>query len=278
MKKTGWQAKLKRAQRRVADMSGDVVSAAGLLVLSVLLTGVFVYGYCRVVSHPYFQVKEVSVRGVKELTEKEVLALAEVRPNQNLLAVSAGAVMRRVSRNPWVKEVYVGRELPDRLVLEVRERTPLALLRLSNDFYLVDVEGNVFKKMSGSDAVDLPIITGVSQRDEVRSPMFLGAMNLLKTLTRSPQYAYLGTISEINLDLVFGISMITNKGLYLRLGTEPWEKKIGRLKMVLDDLERRGMKTAILCVDLSDASKVTVQKKSIPETEPKEDREKRYNI
>ncbi len=278
MKKTGWQAKFKRAQRRVADMSGDVLSAAGLLILSVLLTGVFIYGYSYVVSHPYFQVKEISVRGVKELTEKDVLALAKVRPTQNLLAISTGAVMRRVSENPWVREVHVGRELPDKLVLEVRERTPLALLRLSNDFYLVDVEGFVFKKLSGADAVDLPIITGVSQKDEVRSPMFLGALNLLKAVSQAPKYAYLGAISEMNIDPVFGISIVTDKGFYLKLGTEQWEKKIGRLKVVLDDLEKRGMKTAFLCIDLSDVSKVTVQRKSIPEPEQRENQEKKYNI
>lgn len=278
MKKTGWQAKIKRAQRRVADMSGDILSAAGLLILSVLLAGFFVYGYSWVVSHPYFQVKEISVRGVKELTDKDILTLAEVKPAQNLLAVSTGAVMRRVSKNPWVREVHVGRELPDKLVLEVRERTPLALLRLSNDFYLVDVEGFVFKKLSGADAVDLPIITGVSQKDEVRSPMFLNALNLLKALSHAPSYTYLGAISEMSIDPIFGISIITEKGLYLKLGTEQWEKKIGRLKIVLDDLEKRGMKTAFLCIDLSDVSKVTVQRKSIPDPEQGGKQEKRYNI
>lgn len=278
LKKTGWQAKLKRAQRRMADMSGDVLAAMGLLILSVVLGSVLIYGYSYLVSHPYFQVKEISVRGVRELTEKDVLALAEVKPAQNLLAVSTGAVTRRIARNPWVREVHVGRELPDKLVLEVRERTPLALLRLSNDFYLVDVEGFVFKKLSGNDAVDLPIITGVSRTDDVQSPMFLGALHLLRELSNAPRYAYLGTISEMNIDFVFGISIITDKGLYLKLGSEQWEKKISRLRMVLEDLEKRGMKTAFLCVDLSDASKVTVQRKNVPAPEPGEKQEKQYNI
>jgi len=41
--------------------------------------------------------------------------------------------------------VYVGRELPGKLVLEVRERTPMALVKQADDFYLMDVKGFVLK-------------------------------------------------------------------------------------------------------------------------------------
>ena len=58
------------------------------------------------------------------MTEKDILASAEIKPAQNLLAVNTDAVIRRVSANQWVKNVYIGRELPDKLVLEVQERTP----------------------------------------------------------------------------------------------------------------------------------------------------------
>jgi len=34
--------------------------------------------------------------------------------------------------------------------------------------------------------------------------------------------------------------------------------------MIMADLERRGIKSGYLCIDLSDESKVTIQRKSIP--------------
>jgi len=278
LKKSGLQAKVKRTQRRIADMSGDLLAAGGLLFFAVLLTVIFIYTYSYVVSFFYFQVKEVSVRGLKELTEKDILKLAGIKPQQNLLAVSTDAVVRKVSQNPWVKEVNVGRELPNKLVLEVKERIPLALLRQSGDFYLVDREGFVFKKMTGNDEVDLPIITGMNQNDKTLSPLFLSALHLLDAWSGSQRFAYLGTVSEIHMDDVFGISVITDKGLCLKLGTEKFEKKISRLKGVLEDLEKRGMRTAFLCVDLSDESKVTVQRSNIPEREQRGDRGKQYFI
>jgi cell division protein FtsQ len=278
LKKSGIKAKTKRMQRRVTGMSGDVMAAAGMLFLAAIFTVLFIYSYSVLVSIPYFQVKEVSVRGLKELTEKDVLTSAEIKQAQNLLAVNKDAVIRRVSQNQWVKDVYVGRELPDKLVLEVRERVPLALLRHAGDFYLVDIEGFIFKKLGRNDEVDLPIITGVDQQKKTKSPLFLSTLSLLKTLSSAGQYAYLGSLSEVHIDEVFGISLISGNGLYLKLGTKEFEKKISHLKAVLDDLEKRGMKNGYLCVDLSDESKVTVQRKNVPEPVKQDDGKKHYLI
>jgi cell division protein FtsQ len=86
----------------------------------------------------------------------------------------------------------------------------------------------------------------------------------LKTVSGSSQYAYLGTISEIHIDDVFGLSLISDKGLYLKLGIGDFESKLKKLTLVLADLEQRGMKNGYLCIDLSDESKVTVQRKNAP--------------
>ena len=176
----------------------------------------FIYAYSFLISRPYFEIKEISVRGLKELTEKDVLASAEIKPAQNLLAINTDAVIRRVTANQWVKNVYVGRELPNKLVLEVQERSPLALVKQASDFYLMDGEGFVFKKLGKSDEVDLPVLTGFNAQDKTKSPLFLSTLNLLKTVSNSSQYAYLGTISEIHIDDVFGLSLISDKGSLLK--------------------------------------------------------------
>ncbi|KQC09444.1 MAG: hypothetical protein APR62_02430 [Smithella sp. SDB] len=264
MKKSGLKAKKNRLRRRVSGMSRDFFTALGLLVTVAFLTIFLVYTYNFLISRSYFKIKEISVRGVKELTEKDILELADIKPAQNLLAINTDAVVRRVTLNQWVKNVYVGRELPNKLVLEVEERNPLALVKQSNGFYLMDGEGFVFKRLGKSDEVDLPIFIGVTVKDKTESPLFLNTLKLLHTITGSGKYAYLGTISEIHIDDVFGLSLISDTGLYLKLGKEDFERKLGQLTMIMADLEKRGMKNGYLCIDLSDESKVTVQRKNAP--------------
>ena len=259
-------------------MSGDFITAMGLLIAVVALSSIVIYAYSVLISGSYFEIKEISVRGLKELTEKDVLASAEIRPAQNLLAINTDAVIRRVAANQWVKNVYIGRELPNKLVLEVQERTPLALVKQGNDFFLMDGEGYVFKKLGKSDQVDLPVLTGFNVQDKTQTPLFLSMLHLLKTVSGSSQYAYLGTISEIHIDDVFGISLISGTGLYLKLGMGGFESKLKKLTLVLADLEQRGLKNGYLCIDLSDESKVTVQRKNAPGRMEQGNKEKQYLI
>ena len=132
----------------------------------------------------------------------------------------------RISANPWVKSVYVGRELPDRLVLDVRERTPVALVKQAGAFYLMDVDGFVFKKLSKGDEVDLAIVTGVNIGDKAKSALLSEALKLLETLSTADQYGFLGTVSEIHIDEVFGLSILTDKGLHLKLGRDNFAGKL----------------------------------------------------
>jgi len=62
-----------------------------------MLTGIFtvtllmIYGYLFRYQRFLFRIRETSVRGCKELTEKDILNLASIKPSQNILAVNAEA-------------------------------------------------------------------------------------------------------------------------------------------------------------------------------------------
>jgi len=276
--KVSLEAKKNRLRRRLIGALGESIGALALLATATFFSVLFVYAYNYLLSAPYFEIKEISVRGVKELTEKDILAMAKIQPRSNILAVSTDVVAGRIAVNPWVKHIYVGRELPDRLVLDVRERTPIALLKQAGNFYLMDGEGVVFKKLSKGDDVDLAIVTGVDIQAKVQSALLAEALKLLETLSTSDQHALLGTVSEMHVDEVFGLSVLTDKGLHLKLGRENFTGKLHQLQIVLSDLEMRGMKNGHLFVDLADVSKVTVQRKDTLEKSQEQKKGPQYRI
>lgn len=272
------EAKKNRLRRRLIGALGESIGALALLAAATFFSVLFIYTYNYLLSASYFEIKEISVRGVKELTEKDILAMAKIQPRSNILAVSTDVVAGRIAANPWVKHVYVGRELPDRLVLDVRERTPIALLKQAGNFYLMDREGVVFKKLSKGDDVDLAIVTGVNVEAKVQSALMTEALKLLETLSTSDQHALLGTVSEMHVDELFGLSVLTDKGLHLKLGRENFTGKLHQLQIVLSDLEMRGMKNGHLFVDLVDVSKVTVQRKDALEKSQEQKKGPQYRI
>lgn len=258
--KGSFEARKNRLYRRLIGALGESLSALALLAAGTFLSLLFIFVYSSLLSASYFEIREISVRGVKELTEKDVLALAKIKPRSNILAVNTEAIAARIAANPWVKQIYIGRELPNRLVLDVRERKPVALIKEGGGFYLIDGGGYIFKKLSSGDEVDLAIITGVKIQPREKPALFTEALKLLDMLAVSDQHGFLGTVSEVHVDEVFGLSILTDQGLHLKLGRENFTGKLNQLKIVLADLEKRGMKNGHLFVDLADISKVTVQR------------------
>ena len=278
MLKANYEARMSRLRRRVVKGIGEYLGAMGLLMAIALLSSLFIYAYSYFLSTPYLEIKETSVRGLKELTEKDVLSLVEIQPGQNILAVNVDVLARRVAVNPWIKNVYVGREFPNRIVVDVRERYPIALVKQGSEFYLMDSDGNVFKRLAQGDEVDLAIITGINVQDKTKSKLTLDTISLLKVFSGSNLYSFLGAISEAHVDDVFGLFLLTDKGLYLKMGVSDFEKKLRKLALVLNEREKRGISNNYLNVDLADAEKITIQQKSAQDRTQPDKNGKQYRI
>lgn len=252
-----------RLKRQGKNILAEVSKAVILVVVVVAITAAMIQGYHCIVSCPYFHIKETVVRGCKELTEKDILTLAAIRPSQNLLAVNPEAVTRRISSSPWIKDVYVGRELPNRLVIEVRERTAVALVKRDSEFYMLDPEGNLFKKLQNGDETDLPVLSGCFSGAKTDTLLLAKSLELLRFLSTVKDFPAINRVSEIHGHDVFGLSLFTDSGLCLQLGFDNYENKLKRLTPVMDDLERRNLKPGFLFIDVSDPTKITVQRKNV---------------
>jgi cell division protein FtsQ len=252
-----------RLQRRSQLILRDLVSTTLSLFSIAILTLSLIYAFNFLISIPYFQAREITIRGCKELTEKDILALAGIKPSLNILVVDVEAAGRRIKTNPWVKDVSVGRELPDRVVIEVRERTPVALLKKDAGFYLMDIEGVTFKKLEMGDEIDLPILTGFYSGGKTDRPLLEKSLGLLQYLAKAQGFPELKMVSEIHGNDRLGISVFTNNGLCLFLGFDNFDNKFKRLPMIMADLDRRNQKSDFMQIDLSDPVKVTVQQRNI---------------
>ena len=252
-----------RLKRRSGEIISDILKASLLLTGILLATALLILGYSHTMSTPYFGIRETQVRGLKELTEKDVLAMADLKPFQNLLAVNADAIRDRIRKHPWIGDVFVGRELPQRLVIEVRERTAIALLKKDDGFYLMNADGLAFKKLEAKDESDIPALTGFYQDGRLNQQLLTKSTELFRYLSTADGLFSIKSIAEVNGDDIFGFSIFTDSGLCLRLGFDHYENKIRRLKPVLTDLEKRNVALKYVMIDLTDPTKITVQKRHI---------------
>ncbi|MGZ3579974.1 MAG: cell division protein FtsQ/DivIB [Syntrophales bacterium] len=260
--KSRLEAKKYRLQRRSKHILHELLRTVLLLGIISIVGACMIVGYNFTVSSPYFEIKDIVVRGCKELTEKEILSSAAIKPSQNLLAINLGTIARRIESNPWVKEVSIGREFPNRLIIDLQERTAVALVKRDNGFNLLDPDGVAFKKLEKNDEVDIPVLN-VYYSEDNDSALFTKSLELLRYLSTSKEFPTIRNIAEIHGNEVFGLSLFTDSGLCIRLGFDSYENKLKRLNTVMADLERRNMKLGFLLIDLNDPAKISVQKKNV---------------
>ncbi len=114
-----------------------VVSA--LVVLAVLGGGVYAVYFSSALS-----VQGTQVEGAGLLRESELLAAADVPTGGPLATVDLRAIERRVSQRQEVKSVDVSRKWPHDVLIEVTERTPVAVLDRNGVARVVDDDGVTF--------------------------------------------------------------------------------------------------------------------------------------
>lgn len=259
------EAKKNRLRRRAGEVLREIGRVILLTGAIVFITAALVIGYDLILRSPDLRIRETVVKGCQELTEKEILTLASVRSSANLLTINRDAIARRIRANPWVREVFVGREFPGRLVIVIRERKAVALLERDEGLYLVDGEGTPFKKLETGEESDLPVLTGCVRGGILDGALVKKSLALLNDLAGIKDGPEIGKVSEIHGNETFGLSLFADTGLCLQLGFDGYENKLKRLIPVMADLDRKNLRTGFLLIDLSNPAKINVQRRNIPE-------------
>jgi cell division septal protein FtsQ len=82
----------------------------------------------------YFSVSEIQVRGGEKFGGNEIVTLAGLNHGMNIWRVEPVTIEQKVAKHPWVRRVLVRREFPRRVVIEIEERTPKAIIAMGKLF------------------------------------------------------------------------------------------------------------------------------------------------
>jgi cell division protein FtsQ len=82
--------------------------------------------------------------------------------NRSVLRIPLDARRSQLEQIPWVESASVQRILPNRLRVELTERTPVAFLRNGNELALIDAHGVILDRPRDED-LRFPIVSGVSE-------------------------------------------------------------------------------------------------------------------
>ena len=261
--KTTSSTRKNRLKRRSGVIPGEIFRTLAIVSVAGLLAFFMVYAYNFAMCADYFQLKDTIVKGCNKVSKERIVELAGISPSMNVLIANPGKMARGIEDDPWIKDASVGREFPDRLVIEVVERDTAALLKKDKDLYAVDRSGEVFKKFEAGDSTDAPVLTGFYRNGRVKKCLLEKTFEFLDYLSEGDNFPRAWNVSEIYVDDRYEFSVVTDNRLFLNLGFGDYGKKLKRLKRVMMDLARRNPDGASLSIDLVDCSRITVQRGNV---------------
>jgi len=110
--------------------------------------------------HAGLRVTDIYIQGRKDLPNDQLLAKVNVERGTPLLAVDTHAVVTRLMELPPVHKARVERLWPDRLLVQIQERQPIALWQKDGKLSPIDSDGVVLTYQHADTLPDLPIVIG----------------------------------------------------------------------------------------------------------------------
>jgi len=103
-------------------------------------------------------VKNIEIRGANEVPVQLISETAQVSLNTQLLRVPTTTVVERLKTITQIGRAEVRRGWPSTLVIEISERTPIALTDIPEGRFLVDETG--FPYLPAPAEANLPLVSG----------------------------------------------------------------------------------------------------------------------
>lgn len=188
-----------------------------------------------------FQISGVDVRGVQRLSEDEVRQIGGIFAGHNIFLVNIDAAARQARRHPWVKDVQIHRQLPNRISMFITERVPAAVLDTGNAKHLLDGEGVVIERISRRTGEALPLVLAqgaqVSNGEQVSAKGVPEAMDVLAELSARKGWQ----LSEVTIRAESPESLsVLYAGHEFKMGKGGYAEKLRRLGEIVADMHERG--------------------------------------
>lgn len=225
----------------------------GITVILIFLAGAYAAGRSFLQRSGYFRLHSVEVRDTalnQENLSSVKSQLLYLYGGTNIFSINLKSIAQSIERTyPDVKDIVVRIALPDKLVVTMKVRKPVAAVMQASKLYPVDEDAYVVPRVDSAALADLPVIRGVAIRygerngKKIMSGNLKLAINLLKEARRARLVMRYG-IESIDASDPGRISFTLRNGVQIRIGAEDFagrlqilEKTMKDPRLVMDSIE-----------------------------------------
>ena len=161
-----------RGQKRVSVRRGSLpkktairllwaaIAATGVLFVAVAVGALYRYG-----EHSWrFRIEssdDIELAGLENVNRAQVMEVMGGDIGRNIFFIPLGQRQSQLEQIPWVESASVMRFVPNRLRIEIHERTPVAFARVGSQIMLADASGALMD-LAPRKKYSFPVILGIN--------------------------------------------------------------------------------------------------------------------
>jgi len=141
----------------------------------------------------------IEVTGIENVTKKQIMEVMGEDIQRNIFSVPLSEQRAKLEQIPWVESASVMRFVPNRLKIEIHERTPVAFARVGPRIFLID-GGGTLMELPQKHRYSYPVILGMNPGEPLstRLPRMRAYNELVQQLDSGGAH-YSADLSEIDL-------------------------------------------------------------------------------
>ena len=141
----------------------------------------------------------IEVTGIENVTKAQIMEVMGADIGRNIFFVPLTQQKAQIEQIPWVESASVMRFVPNRLQVEVHERTPVAFARVGPRIFLIDAAGTL-RELPQKHKYSFPVILGMNPGEPLSTRLpRMKAYNELVQQLDSGGARYSQDLSEVDL-------------------------------------------------------------------------------
>lgn len=168
---------------------------------------------------------DIEISGNHNVTHAQIMEVLGGDIGRNIFFIHLAQRKAELEKIPWVESASVMRFVPDRLRVEIHERTPVAFARVGSRISLIDAGGTLMElPANNKKKYSFPVLVGMSSGEplSVRAPRMRVYNQLIRELD-SGGARYSQDLSEVDLSDLEDVKVLANDpqgAVLVHLGSE----------------------------------------------------------
>lgn len=210
-----------------------ILLCAVVLMLSILLTLYY-----------WLLIDRIEVTGNETLERAEVLTESGINVGEHMFLINLRDARKKLLENPRIKAVRIQRVYPDRLVIAIEERKPLAAIAGGGSYAIIDQEGYVLTisgetggllEVYGLGSAGFQLNERLGETDDYNSSI------LLRMVQALDQAGVVEDMVSLDMTQPLSINLQSREGYTIHVGqAEDLEEKLDHLPLVLAKVQAMG--------------------------------------